>query len=104
MTFTPSQACTKKSQLVNNTESRKNRSELHKDEIVRLKERSNGVCEKCDRSRASEKAHIERRWKSEGKPTAEDFVHLCIPCHRWCDSCDDGRNWLIEFQIKLIGA
>lgn len=94
--------CTKESQLINVTDSRKSRSELHKDEVKRLKERSNGVCEKCDRSRASEKAHVERRWRSEGKPTVEDFIHLCINCHRWCDSCDDGRNWLIDFQTKLL--
>lgn len=81
--------------------SRSSRSNLSDKETKRLYARSNGVCEKCDRARATGKAHIERRWKSEGKPTAEDFVHLCNDCHSWCDSCKAGRQWLIDFQTKL---
>ncbi|MNN69700.1 hypothetical protein D3C81_1855110 [compost metagenome] len=81
--------------------SRQQRSELCAKETNRLKERSGGACEKCDRARATEKAHIERRWKSEGKPTAEDFAHLCTACHRWCDSCKEGRAWLTKFGRKL---
>jgi hypothetical protein len=82
---------------------RAQRSELSAKEVKRLYARSNRVCEKCDRQRASEKAHIERRWKSESRPTAEDFAHLCKPCHIWCDGSNEGRAWLISFQTKLLG-
>lgn len=81
---------------------RKQRSELTPTEVKRLKERSNGVCERCDRQRATEKAHLERRWKSERRPTAEDFAHLCTSCHRWADQTGDGRQWLKQFRDRLI--
>jgi hypothetical protein len=81
---------------------RTQRSELSAKETARLYARSNWVCEKCDRARATGRAHIERRWKSESKPTAEDFAHLCTPCHTWCDSCEKGRKWLLDFQTKLL--
>lgn len=82
---------------------RKQRSELTAKEDRRLKERSNGVCEKCDRSRATARAHIQRRWKSEKRPTAEDFAHLCTQCHHWCDNSAEGRQWLLDFQDRLGG-
>jgi hypothetical protein len=90
-----------KSNRVKLTNSQK--TELSAKEVKRLRERSNGVCERCDRQRAAEKAHVERRWHSVKRPTAEDFVHLCITCHRWCDGSKVGRDWLIAFQDKLLG-
>lgn len=81
---------------------RKQRSELTPTEVKRLKERSNGVCERCDRQRATEKAHLERRWKSECRPTAEDFAHLCTSCHRWADQTGDGRKWLKQFRDQIL--
>ena len=77
-------------------------SNLSAKEDKRLKERSNGVCEKCDRQRATERAHIERRHNHSVKPVAEDFVHLCTACHDWCDESGEvGRTWLLQFQSEL---
>lgn len=80
---------------------RRQRSELSAKETQRLYERSGGVCERCDRSRAHHRAHLERRWKSERKPTAEDFAHLCVTCHEWADRTAEGRKWLKEFGLSL---
>lgn len=81
---------------------RKQRSELSTYEDKRLKERSNYVCERCDQQRAINKAHLERRWKSKGKPTAEDFAHLCFNCHTWADNSLEGRKWLKSFGRGLL--
>jgi len=78
--------------------SQRQRSELPPKEVKRLYERSGGVCEKCDSARVTGKAHVERRWRSERIPTAEDFIHLCTPCHEWADSGLVGRKWLIAKQ------
>lgn len=82
--------------------SRRQRSELCAKEDKRLKERSGGVCERCDRQRATQRAHIERRWKSEDKPVAEEFAHLCVGCHVWADKSQEGRKWLVDFQKRLM--
>lgn len=81
--------------------SQRQRSELPLKEVKRLEERSGGTCEKCDKARATGKAHVERRWRSERIPTAEDIVHLCTPCHEWCDSGPVGRKWLIAKQKEI---
>jgi hypothetical protein len=81
--------------------SQRQRSELPPKEVKRLIERSEGVCEKCDSTMASGKAHVERRWRSERVPTSEDFIHLCTPCHTWCDSGPEGRKWLIAKQKEI---
>lgn len=78
-------------------------SNLSAKEDKRLKERSGGVCERCDRQRATERAHIVRRRNHTVKPVAEDFAHLCTACHRWADGSREGRDWLLQFQSKLIG-
>src|SRR5690606_25027323 len=93
----------KQQQLRNNRIklTRSQRSNLTPKEDKRLKVRSNGVCERCDRQRATERAHVERRWKSEDRPVAEDFAHLCQPCHRWCDQSKEGREWLKQFGERL---
>jgi hypothetical protein len=76
-------------------------SNLSPKEDKRLKERSNGVCERCDRARAVERAHIVRRHNHSASPVAEDYAHLCKVCHRWCDGSLEGREWLLQFQIRL---
>lgn len=84
-----------------NSLSRRTRSEASPEVRKEVHERSGGACERCDRARASQLAHIERRWKSEGKPTKEEFADLCVPCHTWADKSDEGRQWLLDFQIRL---
>ncbi|BBI32011.1 hypothetical protein [Cohnella abietis] len=81
--------------------SRRQRSELSAKEVKRLRERSDGVCEKCDSQRTSGKAHLERRWRSEEKPTAEDVVDLCTDCHKWADGTPEGRRWFEEKKQQL---
>ena len=76
-------------------------SNLSAKEDKRLKERSNYVCERCDRARASQRAHIVRRHNHSAPPVAEDYAHLCAVCHVWADSCDEGRKWLLQFQSNL---
>lgn len=80
---------------------RRQRSECPVKEVKRLKQRSNGACERCDAQVATDKAHLERRWRSENIPTAEDFAHLCKICHEWADNTKEGRAWLTEFG-KLL--
>jgi len=58
-----------------------------------LYERSNHVCERCKAARAVHAAHITRRWKLD-RTTVEDLLHLCEPCHVWCDTTKDGRAFL----------
>jgi hypothetical protein len=81
--------------------SRGQRSEISPTEVKRLHDRSGGVCEKCDSARATDKAHVERRWRSERIPTADDVLHLCHDCHTWCDGSKEGRKWLIEKQKEI---
>lgn len=76
--------------------------ELSHSEVIRLKERSNGVCEKCDSQRAIDKAHVVRRWNSSVEPVAEDFIHLCKVCHKFADSGSIGRKWLLDKQAEII--
>jgi hypothetical protein len=101
----PAYTYTKENQLKNNRTklTRHQRSNLTPKEDKRLKARSNDVCEKCDRQRATQRAHLERRWKSESRPTAEDYAHLCGPCHDWADETPQGRKWLKSFKRKLRG-
>ena len=63
-----------------------------------LKERSGGVCEKCDAARATERAHITGRKQLNHKTTVDDLLHLCTPCHRWLDGTPEG----IRYKRKLI--
>jgi hypothetical protein len=77
-------------------------SELSAKEVIRLRLRSNSVCERCDSQRATEKAHVERRRNHTKPPTAEDFIDLCKLCHTWADSCLAGRKWMRSFQKAVI--
>lgn len=101
----PALTYTKEHQLkkVRTNPTRKQRSNPSEKVRKQVHYRSNQACERCDRARSTELAHIERRWKSESKPTAECFAHLCTECHDWADSCKEGRQWLIDFQKKLRG-
>lgn len=65
-----------------------------------VKERSGNVCERCSMARATDMAHITRRWKLDHKTTADDLLHLCKSCHVWADNTAQGRQWLEE-QVKL---
>jgi hypothetical protein len=85
-----------------NKPKRRTLSELSVKEVARLRLRSNGVCERCDSHRATEKAHVERRWNSTKPPTAEDVIDLCKWCHTWADSCLAGRKWMRSFQKAVI--
>jgi hypothetical protein len=48
----------------------------------RTAERSNGVCERCDQSRAVEWQHRVRRSQG-GAWCPSNGVHLCTRCHSW---------------------
>lgn len=75
--------------------------------------RSRDRCERCGKHISNvwtlEQAHIKRRWAMEGKCTANDLVRLCGPssnsstCHHFADYTRAGREWLVEFQTKLLG-
>jgi hypothetical protein len=71
-------------------------SELSTKETKRLYERSNGVCERCDRARGTDRAHCDRRRNHTSAPVAEQFAHLCRDCHVWVDGSRIGREWLLR--------
>lgn len=58
-----------------------------------LKERSDGVCERCRAARAVERAHITGRKQLKHSTTVNDLLHLCTPCHRWLDGTADGIRY-----------
>jgi hypothetical protein len=53
-------------------------------------ERSNGICERCSSQRAVQMAHVISRKRIEHVTTANDLLHLCVPCHRWYDETVEG--------------
>lgn len=55
-----------------------------------LLERSQGVCERCGRARATERAHITGRKQIDWQTTAADLLHLCTACHKWLDGTPEG--------------
>lgn len=65
-----------------------------------LKERSGGVCERCRKARATERAHLIGRRHIDHKTTAADLNHLCTPCHDWLDETPEG----IRHRRKLGGV
>lgn len=72
-----------------------------------LRDRSNGVCERCLYELAVQAAHSIRRWKVKGETTVNDVAHLCLECHTHCDNTHDGRLFLKQFRIaryKAAGA
>lgn len=60
---------------------------------LEVKERSNGVCERCNSKRASQMAHITSRKQIDHVTTAKDLLHLCIECHIWLDQTEEGINY-----------
>jgi len=63
-----------------------------------LYERSGHICERCKAARAVHAAHVTRRWKLD-RTTVDDLLHLCEPCHRFCDNTSEGREYL-----RLLGG
>lgn len=61
-----------------------------------VRERSGGLCERCARAYAAEMAHLVSRKHIEHKTTAEDLMHVCVPCHRWMDGTPEGIKWKKE--------
>jgi|GEM_PF-1750148 len=55
-----------------------------------LKVRSHGLCERCGKARATERAHLTGRKQLEWKTTAADLLHLCTACHDWLDETPEG--------------
>jgi len=58
-----------------------------------IKQRSDGVCERCDANRAVHMAHIISRKNINHVTTSKDLLHLCIQCHKWLDETVEGINW-----------
>lgn len=55
-----------------------------------LKVRSHGLCERCGKAVATERAHLTGRKQLEWKTTASDLLHLCTACHDWLDETQEG--------------
>lgn len=66
-----------------------------------VKERSNGVCERCSMARATDMAHLIRRPQLKEKTHAGLLAHLCRSCHQFCDGSAVGRDWLEQFRSRL---
>jgi hypothetical protein len=65
-----------------------------------LKERSDGICERCRSRVAVHAAHITRRWKL-AETTVDDLLHLCLECHIWADGTEAGRKYLKEKENNV---
>lgn len=65
-----------------------------------LRERSDGICERCRKAQAVHAAHLTRRWQLD-RTTVTDLAHLCLPCHVWADGGKEGREWLKQFKIQI---
>lgn len=55
-----------------------------------LKERSQGLCEFCNKSWATERAHLTGRGHLDEKTKVTDLLHVCTACHRKLDGTPDG--------------
>jgi hypothetical protein len=66
-----------------------------------LKERSGGICERCNAAQAVHAAHLTRRWLIETRTTVNDLSRLCVPCHINADQTKEGREWLEWFKSKV---
>lgn len=70
-----------------------------------LKERSNGVCELCERAWATERAHLTGRPHLDEHTKVTDLLHLCTKCHRWLDGTQDGirvRRFIARAINKVL--
>lgn len=62
-----------------------------------LKDRSKGLCERCEKAWATERAHLTGRKHLNHKTKVTDLIHLCTPCHDWLDETPEGirtRNFI----------
>ncbi|MFD2334639.1 hypothetical protein ACFSR7_35805 [Cohnella sp. GCM10020058] len=66
------------------------RGDIGKSADKLLKERSGGVCERCEKALATERAHLTGRPHIDHKTTVYDLAHLCSACHDWLDETPDG--------------
>lgn len=70
-----------------------------------LKERSHGICELCEKARATQRAHLTGRKQLDRKTKVTDLLHLCIECHRWLDGTTEGirfRRLLANIINKVL--
>ena len=69
-----------------------------------IKERSNGVCERCYNQPATEVTPALRRWEITDSAVVHDYVHLCPTCRGYCENTHAGRIFMVQFrQIRLMG-
>lgn len=68
-----------------------------------LKERSNGVCERCGRRPATERAHLTGRKQLTHKTKVTDLMHLCTDCHDWLDETPEGIQ-VRKFLARAINT
>ncbi len=66
-----------------------------------VKNRSEGICERCMCKYAVHMAHITSRKHIEHRTTADDLIHLCVECHNWLDQTPEGIDW--KRRIKYEG-
>jgi hypothetical protein len=71
----------------------------------KLKERSHGICELCEKVRATERAHLTGRPHLDHKTDVTDLLHLCMKCHDWLDETPDGiraRRFIARAIEKVL--
>jgi len=85
----------KESQLFNNSIklSQRQLGEIGTKVDKEVKDRSQGICERCKASRATERAHLTGRKQIKHKTTAKDIWHLCTACHDWLDETPEGIQY-----------
>ncbi|MNW62280.1 hypothetical protein D3C74_403990 [compost metagenome] len=70
-----------------------------------LKQRSNGVCERCGSKPATERAHLTGRKQLKHKTKVTDLMHLCTECHDWLDETPEGiqcRQFIARAINKVL--
>ncbi|WP_340014685.1 hypothetical protein [Paenibacillus sp. FSL K6-1318] len=55
-----------------------------------LKERSQGICEACEKARATQRAHLTGRKQIDHRTEVYDLAHLCDECHDLLDETEAG--------------
>jgi hypothetical protein len=73
--------------------SQKQMGNISKNVRTIVSERSNGVCERCNRQRATQMAHLIGRKQLTHMTTEKDLLHVCIYCHKWMDETVEGIRW-----------
>lgn len=79
------------------------RGDIGKSADKLLKERSGGVCERCEKALATERAHLTGRPHIDHKTAVTDLIHLCTPCHDWLDENPEGIRTR-RFMAKAINS